>query len=243
MRQLNANLAALGYLAPGAATSDVYGSATEAAVRRLQQARGAVPTGIVPLGSIVFVPGAMRVGVVAATHRPDRRAGRSAAAHGLGQARRHRRSLGGRPGQRACRRPGLDRASERARRRTGVVSEIARVATPPDASADGQGGAGHRAASTATVTVTVRLRDARVAPALDEAPVQVAITTASTPDALAVPVGALLAQADGRYAVQVVRAGRRATVRVTTGLFSDSTDLVAITSGALRVGDRVVVPA
>jgi hypothetical protein len=31
-------------------------------------------------------------------------------------------------------------------------------------------------------------------------------------------------------------------VAVTTGLFSDSSDLVAITGGSLRVGDRVVVP-
>jgi hypothetical protein len=125
----------------------------------------------------------------------------------------------------------------------GVVSGVAHVATPPDPSADNQGGGGPSGGGDATVTVTVRLLDAGVAPALDEAPVQVAITTASSPNALAVPVGALLAQADGTYAVQIVRGGTRVTVPVTTGLFSDSTDLVAITGGAIRVGDRVVVPA
>lgn len=92
------------------------------------------------------------------------------------------------------------------------------------------------------MTVTVRVRDQHAAPSLDQAPVQVAITTASLANALAVPVGALLAQADGSYAVQAVRGGKRVTLAVTTGLFSDSSDLVAITGGSLRVGDRVVVP-
>jgi peptidoglycan hydrolase-like protein with peptidoglycan-binding domain len=242
VRQLNANLAALGYLSRSAAAGDVYGSATEAAMRRLQEARGAVPTGIAPLGSLVFAPGAIRVGVVAVATGQTVEQGAQ-----LLEMASARRVV-------SIDLPAADQDSVHAgdavsiglpngQSTSGVVSDVARVATPPAASADSQGGGGPSGGGDATVTVTVRLRDARVAPALDEAPVQVAITTASSPNALAVPVGALLAQADGSYAVQVVRGGTRVTVAVTTGLFSDSTDLVAITGGAIRAGDRVVVPA
>jgi hypothetical protein len=55
-------------------------------------------------------------------------------------------------------------------------------------------------------------------------------------------VGALLAQADGGYAVQRLRQSGVTTVPVTPGRFSDSSDLVAIRAGSLRVGDQVVVP-
>jgi hypothetical protein len=127
----------------------------------------------------------------------------------------------------------------------GVVSTISRVATSAsaDSSSNGQGGpsAGPGGAD-ATVDVTVRLHDAHATANLDQAPVQVSITTASDRDVLAVPVGALLAQADGGYAVQRVRHGDLTTVRVTPGRFSDSSDLVAIRGGSLQVGDRVVVP-
>lgn len=239
VRQLNANLAALGYLPPGA-VGDSFGRATEAAVRRLQARRGAVPTGIVPLGSVVFAPGAIRVGVVAVITGQTVEQGAQ-----LLQMASARRVVS----------ISLDAADQDSvhdgdpvsislpdgQATHGVVSDVARVATSPPASGDQQGGPS--GGGDATVAVTVRLLDPRVAPSLDQAPVQVAITTESTPNALAVPVGALLAQADGHYAVEVVRAGAHVTVPVTTGLFSDSTDLVAITSGAVRVGDQVVVPA
>jgi peptidoglycan hydrolase-like protein with peptidoglycan-binding domain len=241
VRQLNANLAALGYLPPSAAAGAAYDSATEAAVRRLQEARGAVATGIVPLGSIVFAPGAIRVGVVAVTTGQTVEQGAQ-----LLQMASARRVV-------SIALPAADQDAVHegdpvaielpdGRSTSGVVSDVARVAATPAPSVDGQSGGGPSGGADATVAVTVRLLDARVAPSLDAAPVQVAITTASSPNALAVPVGALLAQADGTYAVQIARAGARETVRVTTGLFSDSTDLVAITGGAVRVGDRVVVP-
>jgi peptidoglycan hydrolase-like protein with peptidoglycan-binding domain len=242
VRQLNANLAALGYLASGAATSDAYGSGTELAVRRMQRVRGAVPTGLVALGSIVFASGAMRVGVVSATTGQTVDQGTQLLR--MASARRVVTidlSAADRDSVHAGDQVSIELPNGHSTR--GVISDIARVATPPDASTDSQGGGGASVSPDATVAVTVRLLDPRVAPSLDSAPVQVAITTASTPNVLAVPVGALLAQADGTYAVQVMRGGTRVTVRVTTGLFSDSTDLVAITSGAIGVGDQVVVPA
>jgi multidrug efflux pump subunit AcrA (membrane-fusion protein) len=88
----------------------------------------------------------------------------------------------------------------------------------------------------------VRLLDSHATAHLDQAPVQVSITTASNAGVLAVPVGALLAQPDGGYAVQVVRGREAVTTAVTPGRFSDTSNLVAVSGGSLHVGDQVVVP-
>jgi hypothetical protein len=69
------------------------------------------------------------------------------------------------------------------------------------------------------------------------------ITTATARSALGVPVGALLAQSSGRYAVEVVGAGNtRHLVPVMIGIFDDADGMVQV-SGALTPGQLVVVPA
>jgi multidrug efflux pump subunit AcrA (membrane-fusion protein) len=91
--------------------------------------------------------------------------------------------------------------------------------------------------------VTVTLTHPSVAGTLDQAPVTVYITTASAGNALAVPVGALLAQSSGGYAVETIGAGNtRRLVPVTVGIFDDDSGLVQVT-GALTPGEHVVVPA
>jgi hypothetical protein len=63
--ELNSNMVALGFDPYGAISAgDHFGSATDAAVRRWQKARGLAQTGEVPLGRIVFAPGARRVTAV-----------------------------------------------------------------------------------------------------------------------------------------------------------------------------------
>ena len=52
----------------------------------------------------------------------------------------------------------------------------------------------------------VKLTDPEAAGTLDQAPVTVNITTGTAPNALAVPVTALLAQSSGGYVVEVVGA-------------------------------------
>ncbi len=77
----------------------------------------------------------------------------------------------------------------------------------------------------------------------DQAPVQIAITTASVPNALVVPVTALLARSGGGYAVEVLSAGAHShLVAVSLGLFDDAQGLVAVTAPALAAGQAVVVP-
>jgi peptidoglycan hydrolase-like protein with peptidoglycan-binding domain len=56
---VNANLDALGY-AKGL-TGDRFSAATEAAVKAIQRAHGMTPTGQLPIGTVLFEPGAVRV--------------------------------------------------------------------------------------------------------------------------------------------------------------------------------------
>jgi hypothetical protein len=119
----------------------------------------------------------------------------------------------------------------------GVVSTVGTVATAPAGS--GQGGP-----STPTIEVDVTPSDPAATGTLDQAPVLVAITTASVTDALVVPVAALLALSGGGYAVEVVASdGTRQLVGVTLGLFDDAEGLVQITGSTVHAGEHVVVPA
>ncbi|MDJ0961515.1 MAG: peptidoglycan-binding protein [Acidimicrobiia bacterium] len=88
--------------------------------------------------------------------------------------------------------------------------------------------------------VTIRLSNREVAAGLDEAPVDIEVISRKATGVLAVPVDALLALAEGGYAVQVEQPGGAARfVAVDIGRFADG--LVAVT-GDLNEGDRVLVP-
>jgi peptidoglycan hydrolase-like protein with peptidoglycan-binding domain len=114
-----------------------------------------------------------------------------------------------------------------------VGAEVSAVATTADATDDGRGGQG-----TPTIQVTFTL-DAPVDDYVS-APVHVEVTRASVTGVLAVPVSALLALAEGGYAVQVLDdAGGSSLVGVDLGTFADG--LVEVT-GELAEGDVVAVP-
>ena len=94
-----------------------------------------------------------------------------------------------------------------------------------------------------TVNVDVTPSDQAATGTWDQAPVQVGITTASVPSALAVPVTALLAQSGGGYAVEIVGAGgTNHLVPVSLGLFDDAEGLVQVSGSGLASGQHVVVP-
>jgi hypothetical protein len=116
----------------------------------------------------------------------------------------------------------------------GVISSVGTVATTT---------AGPSGSTTTTIPVQVKFAHPDAAGTLDQAPVTVNITTSTARNALVVPVGALLAQSSGGYAVEVVGAGNiRRLVPVSVGLTDDADGLVQVT-GALAPGQRVVVPA
>jgi hypothetical protein len=111
---------------------------------------------------------------------------------------------------------------------TGTVTDIGAVTQPANPQDD------------ATVPVTITLRDQKAAGSLDSAPVTVTFTTGHREGVLAVPVGALLALAEGGFAVDVLDSpdgGRHHLVAVQTGLFAQG--LVEVT-GELRAGQKVV---
>ena len=115
---------------------------------------------------------------------------------------------------------------------TGRVASVGKVATVPAGDGGGDGDP--------TVELVVTLDDPKATGRLDQAPVDAWITTEVREGVLAVPVNALLALAEGGYAVEVERQGRRELVGVETGLFADGQ--VEVEGGGLRAGDRVVVP-
>jgi len=88
------------------------------------------------------------------------------------------------------------------------------------------------------ITVTVRLDDPAAAGSLDSAPAAVRFTKDVRQGVLAVPVGALLALAEGGYAVEVDENGQRRLIAVQTGLFSGGK--VEVSGTGLAAGMRVV---
>jgi peptidoglycan hydrolase-like protein with peptidoglycan-binding domain len=107
-------------------------------------------------------------------------------------------------------------------------------------SSTGSGGAGG-SNSSPTVTVTIRLDDWPRGATLDQAPVNVNITTQRADHVLAVPVNALLALQGGGFGVDVVTGNASHLVGVTTGLYSNS--LVQISGSGITAGTRVEVPS
>jgi hypothetical protein len=140
----------------------------------------------------------------------------------------------------------------------GVVSMVSNVATSSSGSSGNSGSSGSQSSGdsgsggsggsdsgvSATITVMVSLSEPKAAGSLNQAPVEVTITTGSVAKALVVPVVALLARANGGYAVEVVGAGgRHHLVPVSPGVFDDAAGLVQVTGTGLAAGQRVVVPA
>ncbi len=224
--QLEAALEALGF--GGAGLGDgVFDSRTEQAVLAWQRAVGADDDGVVHLGEAVFLPEAVRIG----EHLIE-----SGTAVGPGTAVLATSSTGTLvrldlpTDQQDLLAPGdqvtvimPDETEEPA-----VVTSIGSVATT---NAQGQ--------STFEVTITLENPDA--GGGLDEAPVDVEVLDEAARNVLAVPVTALLALAEGGYAVEVgAGPGQTRLVAVEPGLYADG--LVEIDAVGLEPGDRVVVP-
>jgi peptidoglycan hydrolase-like protein with peptidoglycan-binding domain len=235
--QLQRNLAALGF-APGPADGQ-FGWSTEAAVQRWQQARGMAVSGTIPLGTVAFLPGPLRVTTVAPPLGGTVSAGTSVVSGtsttpGVSVLL----AVGGpavRPGDRV--RVTLPDGTTTV---PGTVRSVGSVAAPPPGSGTGAGGSGAGAGGAADV-IPVTIAIAAPLPAgLDQAPVQVAITEQQASNVLAVPVTALLAEPGGGYAVQVAGPHGR-LIPVVTGLFDDATGLVAVTGPGLGPGLSVTV--
>jgi peptidoglycan hydrolase-like protein with peptidoglycan-binding domain len=237
VRDLNENLVKLGYAEKSELDpdSDYYGSETAEAVTELQDELGVDETGRLDLGDAVFLPGPLRVAKTMA------KAGtRAAPGAQVAQAASARRQVTVEldPGQQSQVKVG-DRAQITLpdnRTTPGRVSRIGTVAKSGDDKKD---------SSSSTLPVYITLTRPKDAGKLDEAPVQVQITTDGVKKALIVPVTALMGKAGGGYVVEVADPAdsrRRRLVPVTLGMFDNDNGLVQV-SGDLSAGDQVVVPA
>jgi hypothetical protein len=253
--QLTRDLIALGYAA-GLTQSDHYSSATATAVNRWQSALGLPATGEVLLGQVVFEPGPIRVTSVTPS------LGASVAGGGGGAGGAVLTATSTTPvvtvaldvTQEYLIKPGdavtvvlPDGTSTVG----GHVETVGNVATCPGGGGTGNGGnsadqspcssGGNNNNSTPTVAVTITLDNAPPGATLDQAPVNVNITTDRADDVLAVPVNALLALQGGGFGVDVVDGNTSRLVGVTTGLYSNT--LVQITGAGITAGTLVEVPS
>jgi hypothetical protein len=254
--ELNADLLALGYatraqLSPRSAS---FGPATTAAVDKLQVALGVIQNGTLALGQVVFEPSAVRVTSVSAQLGGSTQAGETVM-QGTSTTRQVQVALSA--SQQTSMAVGDKVSITLPNNHTtgGVVSSMGAVATCPSSS--GSGGSGSSSAAPGTDTCSSGSSGSSTTPTIavdvtpshpaatgtwDQAPVQVGITTASVPNALVVPVTALLARSGGGYAVEVVGAGAsNHLVPVSLGLFDDAEGLVQVTGSALATGQEVVV--
>jgi hypothetical protein len=249
VRQLNADLVALkdatsAQLDP---RSDYFSAATAGALENLQGNLGEPQTGSLALGQAVFLPTAARVTTVSATVGSPAQPGAQ-----VMQASSTTRQVTAQ----------IDAAEESDvtvgdhvaitlpdnRTTPGVVTSVGTVATTPSADSGASPGSSSDSSgssasgSTPTIEVDVRPADPAATGSLDQAPVQVTITTGTVNNALVVPVDALLAEAGGGYAVEVADGVHRRIVPVSLGLFDDADGLVQVNGTGLSAGQSVVVP-
>ncbi len=233
--ELNANLDALGY-GQGLAGNE-FTAATAAAIRALQSAHGASVTGELLVGSVVFESGPVRVTSVTPTVGATVMPGPVLAI--TSTARQVKLALDA--SEQSSVKVGDTVTITLPDNQTtpGRITYVSSVATSP--SSDGKGGGEEESAPTVEVDATPT--DPAATGHLDQAPVNVEITTENVQNVLAVPVDALLALAGGGYALEVAEGRVHRLVAVTVGLFDDAEGLVQVSGQGLYAGQRTVVPA
>jgi hypothetical protein len=237
IRQLNDNLAALGYAERSALSGDRFDWRTQEAVYRWQADLGLKPTGSVELGDVVFAASKVRIGA---------REVQLGAWVGAGQALAHATAT-----EQVVtvnidpvRRRDLAKGSSvtvimpDAKAASGIVRSVGRVvSSPAEAGEDASVEVVIESAKAASGDGPRRFGAAR---GFEAGPVQVRFDRVLARDALVVPVGALMALAGGDFAVERVTGTGTELVSVKPGRFAEG--MVEIT-GAVGEGDEVVVPS
>jgi peptidoglycan hydrolase-like protein with peptidoglycan-binding domain len=237
VRQLNRNLHELGYDADAGVDIDPddndFTWQTEEALEKLQDDKGFDGTGALDVDDAVFLPKSARIakvtGELGRSAQPGAQVAQATSdtlevqvdleASQQGEVKKGDRAQITLPGNTSAK---------------GKVDRLGRVAQT--AGQDDDAGA-------ATIPAYISLDDPDKARGLDQAPVQVEITTTGVKSALSVPVTALVGKSGGGFAVEVVRdGGQRELVAVDLGLFDTADGRVQV-EGDLDEGDQVVVPS
>jgi hypothetical protein len=235
---LNADLVALGHATAAEipAGTDTFTAATATALKKLQAQLGLAQTGTLSLGQAVFEPGAVRVTTMVTPLGATLQAGQPVL---LGTSTVRVVTIALDAARQSEVKAGDHVVINLPNNSTtpGLVTSVGTVATLPPS----DGGRGNSGAP--TVTVEVQPTDPAATGSLDQAPVQVAITSKVVKGVLSVPVTALVGKSGGGFAVEIVRTdGRRELVAVKLGLFASAGGRVQV-DGDLHEGDQVVVPS
>jgi peptidoglycan hydrolase-like protein with peptidoglycan-binding domain len=237
--ELNANLDALDY--GQELTGEEFSAATAAAIRAFQLAHGLSATGELPLGSVVFETGPVRVTSVTPT------VGQAVVPGPVlgitSTARQVKVALGAAQQASVKVSDAVTITLPDNQTTPGRISYVSSVATSPSSSSGHSGGSAGEEESAPTIEVNVTPTDPAATGHLDQAPVNVSITTESVQGALAVPIDALLALAGGGYALEVAEGRIHRLEAVSLGLFDDADGLVQVSGRGVSAGQRVVVPA
>ena len=229
--QLEQNLAALGYTHGGQMVVDShFDLSTGNAIADWQAARGLTKTGIVSTSDVVYGSGPIRVASYGAAVGDN-------AAGSIYNVTGTTRSI----------QVALDPANQTyvaqgakvsvtlpdTKVVQGVVLSIGTVATVATSGGNGGGNASTTTTIPVTIVLTTNPKDA-----LDDSPVTINLVTSRAKNALTVPVNALLALAEGGYALEKVNAdGTTTLVAVKPGQFANGFVEVA---GNVSEGETVV---
>jgi peptidoglycan hydrolase-like protein with peptidoglycan-binding domain len=234
IRELERNLVELGYDPDGDVEIDrEWDWATTAAVKRWQEDIGLEETGTVELGQIVFLPGPRRIGELQTTVGAPLQPG-SEVLETTSTTRVVTIDLDATRQSLVSEGDPVSVELPDGRTIDGTITTVGQVAeseTNPETGEQGD----------PTIPVEVRLARGAKTASLDQAPVDVSLQKDRVENAFTVPVGALLALAEGGYAVEVVEPGGSThLVRVEPGTYADG--MVEITGNGIDDGTKVVIP-
>jgi peptidoglycan hydrolase-like protein with peptidoglycan-binding domain len=224
--QLERNLRGLGY--SGFTVDRTFSSATADAVKRWQDDLDVTKTGVIAPGDVVIASGAIRVAEHKKTTGDQVGGGPVITCNGTTQTVTVKLDVSLRRLARKGTTAALTISGGGSTR--GTITKVGAVATRPS-----------QDSSTSTIDVTISVHDQKALGGLDQAPVDVRLTSGRHRDVLAVPVAALLARPGGSYGVQVVEGTTTRSVPVEIGMFADGQ--VEISGAGLRAGMKVGVPA
>lgn len=235
VRQLERNLAAMGYDPYDDMEVDrEFGSATTAAIKRWEEDLGITEDGTISLGEIVFLDGPRRVADLSVEIGSQVGPGATVlSTTSLEKTVSVDLDVGDQDLVKEGQRVHVELPNGSTRK--GTIAHIGTVAT--GGSEDDAGDGGDTADDPATVEVTIDLT--KPVAGFDQASVDVSVVSSVTKDAVSVPVAALLALAEGGYAVEVVEAGATSLVKVEPQDFADGWVQI---DGDVREGQEVVVP-
>ena len=212
------NLRDLGFRGFGTPDEE-FTAGTAAAIEKWQDKLGVAETGVIELGDVVVAPGPIRVATLTAALGAD--AGGPIYDY-TGTLRSVTADL-------------ESSQEDLAPVGTKVALTIDGKQVPGTVTAVAPAPAGDEPGAEAGFTATIAIDDLGAIGAADSGSVEVVVTTGARQGVLAVPVGALLALAEGGYAVELP-SGK--LVAVTTGLFADG--LVEVSGDGLTEGMKVV---